>query len=257
MNVGRDFILRLQLATWLEVDDYLKTSMGIIMPIGSTEQHGPTGLVGTDALTAEAIAQRLGNRIKAYVAPTINVGMAQHHLGFSGSMALKPTTLIAVIKDMVDSLAVNGFKRFFFVNGHGGNIATVTAGFSEIYADTSFGVSSKQNDVKCVLHNWYMMPGVSKLASELYGESDGSHATASEVAVTYALFPETAARVKKATLDPEIAPKGRIFDARDYRHNFPDGRIGSNPALAKGDHGERLIELAVEDLASLYMDFNV
>ena len=76
--------MRLQLVTWPEVDDYLKTSMGIIMPIGSTEQHGPTGLVGTDALTAEAIGQRLGNRVNAYVAPTINVGMAQHHLGFSG-----------------------------------------------------------------------------------------------------------------------------------------------------------------------------
>ena len=249
--------MRLQLVTWPEVDDYLKTSKGIIMPIGSTEQHGPTGLVGTDALTAEAIGQRLGNRGNAYVAPTINVGMAQHHLGFSGSMALKPTTLIAVIKDMVDSLAVNGFKRFFFVNGHGGNIATVTAAFSEIYADTSFGVSPKQSDVKCVLHNWYMMPGVSDLASELYGESDGSHATASEVAVTYALFPETAARVQKASLDPKIAPKGKIYDAQDYRHNFPDGRIGSNPALAKADHGERLMGLAVEDLARLYIDFNV
>ena len=249
--------MRLQLVTWPEVDDYLKTSKGIIMPIGSTEQHGPTGLVGTDALTAEAIGQRLGNRVNAYVAPTINVGMAQHHLGFAGSMALKPTTLIAVIKDMVDSLAVNGFKRFFFVNGHGGNIATVTAAFSEIYADTSFGVSPKQSDVKCVLHNWYMMPGVSDLASELYGESDGSHATASEVAVTYALFPETAARVQKASLDPKIAPKGKIYDAQDYRHNFPDGRIGSNPALAKADHGERLMGLAVEDLARLYIDFNV
>ena len=51
--------MRLQLATWPEVDEYLKTSKGIIMPIGSTEQHGPTGLVGTDALTAEAIGQRL------------------------------------------------------------------------------------------------------------------------------------------------------------------------------------------------------
>ena len=60
------------------------------MPIGSTEQHGPTGLVGTDALTAEAIGQRLGDKVDAYVAPTISVGMAQHHLGFSGSMTLKP-----------------------------------------------------------------------------------------------------------------------------------------------------------------------
>jgi creatinine amidohydrolase len=46
----------LHLATWPEVESYLKTSSGIIIPIGSTEQHGPTGLIGTDAICAEAIA---------------------------------------------------------------------------------------------------------------------------------------------------------------------------------------------------------
>ena len=55
--------MRLQLATWPEVDEYLRTYKGIIMPIGSTEQHGPSGLVGTDALTAEAIGQRLGDEV--------------------------------------------------------------------------------------------------------------------------------------------------------------------------------------------------
>ena len=76
--------MRLQLATWPEVDEYLKTSKGIIMPIGSTEQHGPTGLVGTDALTAEAISERLGEKIDAYVAPTISVGMAQKQISGGG-----------------------------------------------------------------------------------------------------------------------------------------------------------------------------
>ncbi len=247
--------MRLQLATWPEVDDYLKNSKGIIVPIGSTEQHGPTGLVGTDALTAEAISQRLGERVEAYVAPTINVGMAQHHLGFPGSMTLKPSTLIAVVKDMIDSLAVHGFARFFFVNGHGGNIATVTAAFSEVYADASLGGASNRASVKCILHNWFMMPGVSALATKLYGDAEGSHATASEVAVTYALFPETASRVRNAHLDPEIAPKGNIYDAADYRRSFPDGRIGSNPALAEADHGEDFMRVAVDDLSSRYREF--
>ena len=247
--------MRLQLATWPEVDDYLKKAKGIIMPIGSTEQHGPTGFVGTDALTAEAIGERLGERVCAYVAPTINVGMAQHHLGFSGSITLKPSTLIAVVKDMIDSLTVHGFERFFFVNGHGGNIATVTAAFSEVYADTSLGGASNRAAVKCILHNWFMMPGVSALAARLYGDAEGSHATASEVAVTYALFPEAATRVRNAPLDPEIAPKGSIYDAADYRRSFPDGRIGSNPALAEAHQGEDFIRVAVDDLADRYREF--
>ena len=247
--------MRLQLATWPEVDEYLKTSKGIIMPIGSTEQHGPTGLVGTDALTAEAIGQRLGEKTDAYVAPTISVGMAQHHLGFSGSITLKPSTLLLVIKDMVDSLTVHGFDRFFFVNGHGGNIATVTAAFSEVYSDSSLGGASNRAPVKCVLHNWFMMPSVKELADELYGDAEGSHATVSEVAVTYALFPETAARVRNAQMEPGIAPDGDIYDAADYRRSFPDGRIGSNPALAEAEHGERFMQVAVDDLIELYREF--
>ena len=52
--------MRLQLRTWPEVETYLKTSRGIIMPIGSTEQHGPNGLIGTDAICAEQIAWGVG-----------------------------------------------------------------------------------------------------------------------------------------------------------------------------------------------------
>lgn len=47
----------LHLSTWPEVEAYLNTSKGMIIPIGSTEQHGPMGLIGTDALCAEAIAK--------------------------------------------------------------------------------------------------------------------------------------------------------------------------------------------------------
>jgi hypothetical protein len=60
--------------------------------------------------------------------------MPQHHLGFPGSATLRPSTLMLVVRDVVQSLAVHGFRRFFFVNGHGGNVATVTAAFDELYA---------------------------------------------------------------------------------------------------------------------------
>ena len=75
--------MQLQLATWQEIDTYLEGSKGVIIPIGSTEQHGPLGFIGTDAICPEVIARGVADRIGALVAPTISIGMAQHHLGFA------------------------------------------------------------------------------------------------------------------------------------------------------------------------------
>ncbi len=244
--------MQLQLKTWQFVEDYLKTKTGIIIPIGSTEQHGPTGLIGTDALTAEMIARGAGEKAGALVAPTISVGMAQHHLAFPGSVTLRPTTLIAVVRDTVVSLARHGFTRFYFVNGHGGNIATVTAAFSEIYAERSMEKLSNQPSIKCALRNWWESNGVKSLSRELYGSAEGSHATPSEVAVTWYGYPET---MQQKTMEPRIAPHGSFADAEDYRRTFPDGRIGSDPNLATPEHGKRIYEAAVEDVARDYSDW--
>jgi len=239
--------------TWREVEDRLARDTGIIIPIGSTEQHGPNGLVGTDALCAEVVAKGVGEAVDALVAPTISVGMAQHHLGFSGSMTLRPSTLIAVVRDTVQSLARHGFNRIYFLNGHGGNIATVTAAFSEVYAESSLdGERRNAASLRCRLKNWYDSPVVRKLSRELYGSAEGSHATPSEVALTQYAFPES---VKSAEMSPAIAPNGPIHDALDYRRRFPDGRIGSNPALASPEAGKRLYDGAVADLATDYREF--
>jgi len=244
--------MQLQLQTWQEVDAYLQTSRGIILPIGSTEQHGPNGLIGTDAICAEVIAKGVGEAAGALVAPTIAVGMAQHHLAFAGSMTLRPSTLIAVLKDMVESLARHGFERFYFVNGHGGNIATMAAAFSEIYATRSLGTSSNSSPIKCRLKNWWQSKEVHDLAKELYGDAEGSHATPSEVAVTQFAYPNA---IKSVALDPPVAPRGDFADAADYRRKFPDGRIGSNPALATPEAGRRLVEAAVAATAKDYQNW--
>ena len=93
--------IRLDLLSWPEVEKYLQTSQAIIFPIGSTEQHGPTGAIGTDALTAEAVALEVGMRTGVLVTPTQAFGMAEHHLGFSGTMSLRPATLLALMQDLL------------------------------------------------------------------------------------------------------------------------------------------------------------
>lgn len=243
----------LHLCTWPEVERRLARSTGIILPIGSTEQHGPNGLIGTDAICAEVFARAVGEAEDALVGPTINVGMAQHHLGFAGSATLRPSTLIAVVRDIVASLARHGFQRFFFINGHGGNVATVTAAFSEIYAEASLAAAGGNGTpVRCAIRNWWETEAAHRLSRELYGAEEGSHATPSEVSVTWHAYPEAAVQV---AMEPRVAPRGNFTDAADYRRNFPDGRIGSNPALASAEHGRRIVEAVTPELATAYRQF--
>ncbi len=245
--------MELRFSTWQEVDRYLQDSKSIVLPIGSTEQHGPNGLIGTDALCPEALALELGKQTGALIAPTIAVGMAQHHLAFAGSITLKPSTLILVIRDTLNSLMQHGFERFYFLNGHGGNIATVNAAFSEVYAQASLGQQpEKYGNVRCRLRNWWEAPGVMALSKELFGEADGSHATCGEVSLTQYAYPDS---IKSADMDPPIAPTGPIYDAADYRRRFPDGRIGSNPSLANPDAGKQLFELALRGIVTDYKRF--
>lgn len=235
--------MRLELMTWLEVEAYLENHTGIVIPIGSMEQHGPNGLIGTDQLCPTLIVNEFADAGDIMVGPTFSVGIAQHHMAFPGSMTLRPSTFIAAMRDWVESLARHGFTHFYFLNGHGGNIATIEASFAEIYADWSM------NGQPCPLHlklrSWWQFPGVDALSRALYPEGLGSHATPAEISVTYAGYPEA---VKTVAMSPKTAPEGRFRDADDYREKFPDGRIGSDPSQASVEDGRELIAAAAKEM---------
>lgn len=245
--------MQLHLSTWQEVDAYLKTSKAVLIPIGSTEQHGPNGLLGTDALCPEIIARRAGDEAGILVAPTFNVGQAQHHMAFAGTITLKPSTMIAAMVDWAQSFARHGFTHLYWLNGHGGNIATITAAFSEIYYAVSFArEGANQPKLRCNLRNWWELPPVTALIKELFPVGEGHHATPSEVSVTYFGYPEAQKRV---SMSPKIAPLGPISDAQDYRARFPDGRIGSDPSQANVEAGGKLVAAAAKAVIEEFRQF--
>ncbi|QTN20210.1 creatininase family protein [Brevundimonas sp. AJA228-03] len=231
-------------STWPEIDTRVKATKTVVIPIGSNEQHGPTGLLGTDWLCPEIIAHAAERTDDSLVvAPTFNIGMAQHHLAFAGTISLRPSTFMAAITDWVSSLHRHGFERIYFLNGHGGNVATIEATFSELYAEWSFVDEPAPFVLK--LRNWWDLPGVNSLCNSIFPTGHGMHATPSEIAVTQAAYPD---RIKTAAYSPQIAPSGPIRDAADYRARFPDGRIGSDPAQASPEKGQRIIDAAVPAL---------
>ena len=152
-------------------------------------------------------------------------------------------SMVALHTAWVLSLAHHGFTRIYFLNGHGGNVAPIATAFADIYARRA--LDNADESFRMMQRNWYELPRAEKLYGELYPVGGGSHATAAELAVTFAAYPE---KEDTRQLDPKIAPVGTITDKHHYREQFPDGRIGSDPSQARAEHGRQLIDVAADDL---------
>ena len=250
----------LQHATWPEVEAYLQRSRGVVIPLGSTEQHGPTGLIGTDSITAESVAQAMGELAGALVGPTLSIGPAQFNLAFPGTVCLRPTTLIQVIIDYVQSLARGGFRHFYFLNGHGGNIAPAWCAVQELHAERSLGHDGAAA-LQFRLRSWWDLSEVNDLRQRLYGAGEGMHATPSEIAITQHVLPGLR-RTDTLPAPPALSPEFVRFhagdnhlDAGSHRAQFPDGRVGSHSGLARPEHGEALLTAAAAAAARDYTAF--
>lgn len=246
-------------STWSEVEAYLGRSRGIVVPLGSVEQHGPHGNIGTDSMCAETVARGVADRAGALLGPTIQLGVAPFNLAFPGTISVRSTTFMAVITDYVRSLAFQGFESFYFLNGHGGNLGPLRAACQDLQAERSFAPG--QGRLRFHFRSWWEYPGVDALRRELYGDGEGMHATPSEIALTQAAFPQHARPC-------EVAPPVRLSptylrdhggdnhaDAARHRQHFPDGRVGSDSGLARPEHGHRLLALAVAEGAQDYTRF--
>lgn len=223
--------------SYVEVEAYLLEKDAVLIPIGSVEQHSPYGLIGTDFITAEAIAREVGKRMDLVVAPTLPYGMSQHHLGFAGSITFSPETMVNVIKDITKSFLQHGFKRIIFINGHGGNINSVKTAFEQLKYENHKGLFE--------IISWFLLPEVQDVERGLFGNENGHHATPGEVSITKLLRPEAFSNKPGIRGKVEKVETYLPLSKDEFKRVYPDGRVASAPWLAKENYGKLIMEEAV------------
>lgn len=133
---------------WMQVEARLQHDDRAVLPIGSTEQHGYLSLA-TDSILAERVARDAAEPLGVPVFPALAYGVTPYFRDFPGSISLRVTTHLAVIRDILDSLATSGFRRILIVNGHGGNAAAQQGAFEW---------AAEHPACRVKFHNWWNAP---------------------------------------------------------------------------------------------------
>jgi creatinine amidohydrolase len=133
---------------WQQIADYLKTDDRAILPLGSTEQHAHLSL-SVDSILSEKIALDAAEPLGIPVFPVVAYGITPYFLAYPGTISLRQETYIRIVRDILDGLRLQGFRRILIVNGHGGNQPAGSLAV-EWMADNP--------DTSVKFHNWWNAP---------------------------------------------------------------------------------------------------
>jgi creatinine amidohydrolase len=245
LPVGR----RMALHVWPEVAALVaRGCRTAVLPLGSTEQHGPHLALDTDTVIADALAERLCAEVgDALACPTLPVGCASEHLAFPGTLHLEPATLVAVLRDTIRALGRHGISRVFLFSAHGGNGEPLRAALPELRRDcapVAVDAFTDLDRLTAVLH-------AESTACGIPPASAGHHAGEIETSILLALDP---ARVRSDALAPGLLTATddpqRLFYP-DLRANAPDGTVG-DPRGAVAARGMRYLRAWTGLLAEAY-----
>lgn len=203
---------------WIQIEEYLRHDDRIVLPVGSTEQHGFLSL-GTDAILAERVSIEAAEPLGVPVLPVMPFGMAPYFTSYPGSMSLRLTTYIEVMRDLLNCLAGQGFRRIALINGHGGN--SPVAGLIREWT-----CIPRENPVQVLFHSWYNGPKTALVANEF--STDQMHGGWVEN------FPWT--RIEGVTMpsDPiPVIPRDLVggIGPDEIRILAPDGVLGGHYAF--------------------------
>ncbi|WP_299949006.1 creatininase family protein [uncultured Ruegeria sp.] len=241
--------MKLDHMTWYEVDARINEGAAVLLPVGSTEQHGPMGRIGTDTICAEAVALAAAERCGGIVAPPLAYTPAPFNTGFPGTVSVSAETFQAMANEVITGLLAQGFKGVFVVNGHGANLEPLRK------------IEAALSDNQLMIRSWWEPTAVNTLRQQLYGEWEGMHATPSEIAITQSLLgalPANQASEPPKKLSAEFVRDhagDRHGPPEEHRSEFPDGRVGSHSALATPEDGKRLLSAAATAIATEFRSF--
>lgn len=225
-------------ATWTDADD-ADASLALL-PVGSTEQHGPHAPLATDTLNAESVAAAAAEAHddEVVVAPSIPVGVSEEHRQFTGSLWVTPETFRRYVRETVASLASHGWERVVVVNGHGGNVGALR----EVTATIT-----RHDDAYAVPFTWFEAVGDHR--------GDMGHAGPLETAILRATHPDL---VREDRIAEAVAgASDRWGDWTSYTNlafdsaEFSENGVVGDPSEGSGERGEELLALATEALVAL------
>lgn len=229
-----------------DLNELARKNAVVILPIGSTEQHGPHLPTQVDALLAGEVARRAAVRaakhVPVVVAPTVWSGLAEHHMSLGGTLSLDLNTFHALLRCLVRSILRAGFRRIFLLNGHGGNIAALTAIVSDFAIEFDAPVATGS----------YWLLASDAFKEILERQTTVRHACEAETSMLLALAPQL---VDMASTTSIVGPTEREIkdvtgtDAtiryRSFKSRTTHGVIG-DPRLATAAKGELLLDAAGE-----------
>ncbi len=221
----------------------------VILPVASTEQHGPHLATGVDTFLCSEVCRRTALRVAAdrpvVVAPTVWMGLAEHHVEFGGTFSLSLRTWHSVLEDLCTSISRAGFQKIIIVNGHGGNIAALNALTTDLTRDLGFKIGSA---------NYWTLASQSGAVSDILEDQDGLiHACEAETSMMMAAHPDLVdhSRLEEATgpntgMSEVLAPA--IMRWRSFKEITPSGVLG-DARKASAEKGERLYDAMCGALA--------
>ena len=203
--------MKVSQANWQQIEEYLRSDDRAVLPLGSTEQHAQLSL-SVDSILSEKVATDAAEPLGIPVFPVVAYGLTPYFMAYPGTISLRLETYVRIVRDILDGLKAQGFRRILIVNGHGGNQPAGSLAI-EWMADNP-GTAVK-------FHNWWNAPATFAKVQEI--DKVASHASWMEN------FPWT--RLPGIQMPTQQKPmidlaRLRVMDPDGVRAYLGDGNFG-------------------------------